>query len=139
MEGVISTASFLLDSAKAMNVPVVVTEQYPRGLGHTVPDLDVSGLDVISKTKFSMFVPEVEECFTKAKLPVAGAHVVLFGIEVRIAPSSQTNITCLIKLCIHNVCFLELIPKCIYLWFSRSTFNLATKVSAPAHGDQFHM
>jgi hypothetical protein len=82
MEGVIATASFLLDSAKAMNVPVVVTEQYPKGLGHTVPDLDVSGFDVIPKTRFSMIVPEVEECFVKANIPVAGAHVVLFGIEV---------------------------------------------------------
>ena len=29
----------LVDGAKALGVPVVATEQYPKGLGHTVPEL----------------------------------------------------------------------------------------------------
>ena len=32
-----------------------------QGLGPTVKELDVSGLPVIAKTRFSMMVPEVQE------------------------------------------------------------------------------
>lgn len=56
--------------------------QYPKGLGSTVPELDVSTAVVVApKTKFSMLVPEVEE---KMKILCNGdvQHVVLFGIEV---------------------------------------------------------
>jgi hypothetical protein len=51
-------ASMLLQVAKVFNLPVVMTEQYPRGLGHTV-DLLLSlieseelPVDVFHKTSF---------------------------------------------------------------------------------------
>jgi nicotinamidase-related amidase len=50
----------MLKAAQALDVPIVVTEQYPKGLGRTVAELDVSGLPIFPKTQFSMFVPEVE-------------------------------------------------------------------------------
>jgi nicotinamidase-related amidase len=36
---VIRNIAFLLDVAKALNIPVQATEQYPRGLGPMAPDL----------------------------------------------------------------------------------------------------
>ena len=56
--------------------------QYPKGLGSTVAELDISkAVGKYEKTKFSMLVPEVDE---KLKTLCEGdvQHVVLFGIEV---------------------------------------------------------
>jgi nicotinamidase-related amidase len=38
-EKVIRNTIFLIELAKLFNIPVVVTEQYPKGLGNTVPEL----------------------------------------------------------------------------------------------------
>ncbi|HJQ83229.1 MAG TPA: isochorismatase family protein [Candidatus Binatia bacterium] len=38
-ERVVVASRLLLDGAAVLGVPVVVTEQYPRGLGHTAPEL----------------------------------------------------------------------------------------------------
>eukprot|EP00927_Polykrikos_kofoidii_P054265 TRINITY_DN48705_c0_g1_i1.p1 TRINITY_DN48705_c0_g1~~TRINITY_DN48705_c0_g1_i1.p1 ORF type:complete len:224 (-),score=32.61 TRINITY_DN48705_c0_g1_i1:50-721(-) len=59
MPQVIATASTLLSCAKIAAVPVVVTEQYPKGLLHTVSELDVSNSKVFEKTLFSMCTEEV--------------------------------------------------------------------------------
>ena len=41
-------------------VPTFATEQYPKGLGHTVEEVDVSkAVAVVAKTDFSMIVPDV--------------------------------------------------------------------------------
>lgn len=50
--------------ANTMGIPVIVTEQYPKALGHTVSELReclAANTPVVSKTLFSMVVPEVEE------------------------------------------------------------------------------
>jgi nicotinamidase-related amidase len=48
-------ASVLIDGARTLGVPVVVTEQYPKGLGHTVPEVadHLDGVEPIEKTCFS--------------------------------------------------------------------------------------
>ncbi|RUS71901.1 hypothetical protein EGW08_020339 [Elysia chlorotica] len=56
---IINVASRLLGSAQALEMPVIVTEQYPKGLGPTVSELDVSQHKVFPKTCFSMIVPDV--------------------------------------------------------------------------------
>jgi nicotinamidase-related amidase len=38
-ERVAANAAVLVEGARALGVPVVVTEQYPKGLGRTVPEL----------------------------------------------------------------------------------------------------
>ena len=47
--------SILLKAAKALNLPVTVSEQYPRGLGHTVPALkaEIGNAPVFAKLAFS--------------------------------------------------------------------------------------
>ncbi|KAG9288192.1 hypothetical protein G9A89_020498 [Geosiphon pyriformis] len=74
----VSTAAKMLTAATILEIPVVVTEQNPKALGSTVPELDISAAkSVISKTKFSMFLPEVEIVLKEHST----RSVVLFGLE----------------------------------------------------------
>nr|XP_042712136.1 isochorismatase domain-containing protein 2 isoform X2 [Chrysemys picta bellii] len=76
--------------AQLLEIPVVVTEQYPQGLGPTVPELGAEGLRKFPKTCFSMLVPEVEE--ELGALPHLRS-VLLCGIETQacIMPSGPAG------------------------------------------------
>lgn len=72
----------LLRAAARMGVPVVVSEQYPRGLGPTLPEIGAelpAGAKVVSKTTFSCgAVPEIRAALNgRQQVIVAGmeAHV----------------------------------------------------------------
>ena len=57
-EAVLNRAQMLVKGMNELNVPVVVTEQYPQGLGNTVPELAelfTANTKVIAKTSFSCF------------------------------------------------------------------------------------
>lgn len=74
-----------------MGVPLICTEHYPERLGKTVTDIDVGHAKaVISKTRFSMVVPEfekkVEEIFGDKP-----DSVVLYGLEVFYSKLDSTN------------------------------------------------
>lgn len=56
---IISVANRMLQTAKILEMPIVVTEQYPKGLGPTVKELDVSQEKIFPKTSFSMLIPAV--------------------------------------------------------------------------------
>ncbi|XP_045174774.2 isochorismatase domain-containing protein 2-like [Mercenaria mercenaria] len=58
---ILAVSARMLKASQILDVPVVVTEQYPKGLGPTVSELDVSKCPVFPKMKFSMLIPEVEE------------------------------------------------------------------------------
>jgi len=48
-----ATTAMLVDAAGLFDIPVVTTEQYPQGIGHTVPELAVACAGgVIEKTSF---------------------------------------------------------------------------------------
>lgn len=52
----VAKTMILLQAAQAMNIPLVATEQYPKGLGATTPELSShfpATLQTISKTCFS--------------------------------------------------------------------------------------
>ena len=73
-----------LQGARLLGIPVIVTEQYPKGLGSTVQEIDLTGAKlVLPKTKFSMVLPEVEAAL--AEIPGVRS-VVLFGVEVCTVP-----------------------------------------------------
>jgi nicotinamidase-related amidase len=55
-DAVTESAATLVQGAEAMGIPIVVTEQYPKGLGHTVPEVAEhlpEGLKPIEKVRFS--------------------------------------------------------------------------------------
>ena len=49
---IVEKAQKIVDGAKALEIPVLVTEQYPKGLGHTVVTLP-NGVEVVEKTYFN--------------------------------------------------------------------------------------
>lgn len=48
-----ATTAMLVEAAQLLDIPVVTTEQYPQGIGHTVPELAAACANgVIEKTSF---------------------------------------------------------------------------------------
>lgn len=93
---IVTTSQKLIAFSKIMSIPLIVTEQYPRGLGSTVKNLDVShAVCIVPKTKFSMMVPAVEEMLN-TQCSGAVKSVVLFGIEAHVC-IEQTAIELLAK------------------------------------------
>ncbi len=81
-ENLIHHGRQLLQAAQALQIPILATEQYPRGLGATHSDLAKALGDSppLEKTRFSCCGAQG---FTAA-LPVSRPQVVLFGIEAHI-------------------------------------------------------
>ncbi|KAJ2376336.1 hypothetical protein IW150_002046 [Coemansia sp. RSA 2607] len=77
-ESVVQVAQKMTQAAKILSIPLLVTEQYPKGLGHTAAEIDISHAALVeAKSKFSMVTPGVSK-----KLEDLGiTSVVLFGIE----------------------------------------------------------
>eukprot|EP00921_Rhytidocystis_pertsovi_P000795 GHVQ01001383.1.p1 GENE.GHVQ01001383.1~~GHVQ01001383.1.p1 ORF type:complete len:130 (+),score=13.05 GHVQ01001383.1:175-564(+) len=83
MPHVIDTARRMGDAAKILGIPLVVTEQYPKAMGHTVPEINTSSAVTIQKTLFSMCVPEVLQLLNQQE-NLMRRSVVLYGIEAHV-------------------------------------------------------
>lgn len=51
---IVAVAARMLKVARLLEVPALLTEQYPQGLGPTVPELGAQDLKAVPKTCFSM-------------------------------------------------------------------------------------
>lgn len=51
--GVADASRKLVQAARILDVPTLVSEQYPKGLGHTAPEVGIEDERVIEKTVFS--------------------------------------------------------------------------------------
>ena len=52
-DDVVENTRRLIEGARILGIPTVVTEQYPKGLGRTVEEVGLDGEPVIEKTVFS--------------------------------------------------------------------------------------
>ncbi|APX90308.1 hydrolase [Brevirhabdus pacifica] len=79
----IRNAATLITAARAMDVPVLLTEQYPEGLGRTVPGIaKVSdGVPIFEKLHFSCME---DEAIRDAVAESGRRQVVLAGMEAHI-------------------------------------------------------
>ena len=85
-EQTMANCCFLVKCANRLGVPVLVTEQYPKGLGHTAPEIlelvaqtgdGPEGGNVISKVAFSAvpadgFIDKIEENTGRDQVVVVG-------------------------------------------------------------------
>lgn len=77
----ITNIAFLIDAARVLRMPVAATEQYPKGLGSTVPELARRLPERPDKVAFSgCAVPAVVEGFRRAARP----KIVVAGIEAHV-------------------------------------------------------
>ena len=60
---IVYNSNRVLNAAKIMDMPVMATEQYPKGLGRTVPEIELAKFGIVpyEKTCFTMAIPEVGE------------------------------------------------------------------------------
>jgi nicotinamidase-related amidase len=80
-QAVVRNIAFLIDAAKVLNMPIQATEQYPKGLGATVPELASRLPPRSEKVAFSCCaIPAVIDGFRSA----GRAKVVLAGIETHV-------------------------------------------------------
>lgn len=82
MAAVIKQTQVMLQAAHLLSMPTLFTEQYPQGLGHSLPELaaTISPATVIEKTAFSACA----EPKFNAKLSRDKSQVVLLGMEAHI-------------------------------------------------------
>lgn len=83
VEPVVERVGVLLEAARMLDVPVMVSEQYPQGLGSTVEALQprLEGARLFSKTAFSC----AEEPLIHAAIAQSGRdQVVLCGTETHV-------------------------------------------------------
>ena len=80
-EDVIANCGILLQAAGALDVPILASEQYPRGLGATVPALAALAPRRLEKLEFSAYAnTAIKDELTRADR----RQVVLAGIEAHV-------------------------------------------------------
>lgn len=87
---VVKRAGVLTQAAKILEIPTIVTEQYPKGLGSTVPfvkDKLIDSVKIIEKTAFSAVK---EKGFMEVLKSYGKKQIVLCGIETHV--------------CVHQTC-----------------------------------
>lgn len=82
MQAVIKNCGILATAAAMLDVPAVITEQYPKGLGNTVPELlaRLPNIKPVEKTTFScMAEPKFSRQLTRDR-----SQIILAGMEAHI-------------------------------------------------------
>lgn len=82
-EKLLKNCKTLIEGLKALNIPMLVSQQYTKGLGNTLPEIQnlIPDFEYIEKTNFSCYeLPEVT-----AKLQELNArNIIICGIESHI-------------------------------------------------------
>lgn len=83
-DGIIRRAGIMISGAAELGLDTVVTEQYPRGLGNTLPELSSrlpEAVTVIEKSAFSVFMaPEFKTFLAARKRKV----LIFAGVEMHV-------------------------------------------------------
>jgi len=82
-DDMVANVKILATAARRLQVPVLVTEQYPKGLGRTLPEVKTLVADVapFEKTAFSC---ADAEGFVDRLRALEAEHVILAGIEAHV-------------------------------------------------------
>ena len=101
-EPLVQNASILCRAAAVLGLPIAVTEQNPRALGSTVPEIASAlpgGTPVFTKTRFSSITPEVDQALRamgRGSVLVCGieAHVCVLQTTLDLASTGRTPFLC---------------------------------------------
>ena len=88
-EELLSRSQQLVQGARVLNVPILCTEQNPKGLGATVPEITAHMPDVRPISKFS-FGCCASEDFMHALRAGAARNVLMAGIETHVCVYQTT-------------------------------------------------
>jgi nicotinamidase-related amidase len=82
-EGMVHNLKILATAARRLAVPLIVTEQYPKGLGHTLPEVReaLGAVEPLAKVAFSCVAVEG---FAERLRGLGVQAVVLAGIETHV-------------------------------------------------------
>ena len=77
-----TSCKLMLEGLKILNVPVIATQQYTKGLGDTLPELkEFTGDKYIEKITFSSWR---EQSFRMAVRETKASQIMIFGVETHI-------------------------------------------------------
>lgn len=77
---IVEKSQKIIDGANVLGIPVLATEQYPKGLGHTVVTL-ADNTEVVEKTYFNALL---EDGMLDKIKSYGKKQIILFGIETHI-------------------------------------------------------
>lgn len=79
---VVNNTKILIQASKEMDIPIIYTEQYPKGLGHTIEELEelLENAKRFEKTSFSAINEEVKE----ALVELGKKKVIIVGMETHV-------------------------------------------------------
>lgn len=81
---VVGRCAILMQAAQRLDIPITISEQYPKGLGHTVPGLASNSAAVFEKMSFSCWRDEaLKKHFIKLH-DQGRPQVVIGGIEAHV-------------------------------------------------------
>ena len=77
-----SACTLLIQGLHALGIPMMATEQYPQGLGTTLPEIKslLQDTPFVEKTRFSAVLPETEDFIRRHN----AQNIVLIGAETHI-------------------------------------------------------
>ena len=89
----------LIEGAKVLGLPVQVTEQYPKGLGHTMPALTekLAGARAVEKTEFTACVAGIRDALgARKQVLIAGmeTHICVYQTVRDLAEGGFTPVLC---------------------------------------------
>ena len=101
-DAIVQKAATLVEGARVLGVPVIVTEQYPKGLGHTADEVGLDGEPVIEKTVFAASCADGFDLDGREQVVVCGieAHVCVHqtvedlaarGVEVHVCADAVSS------------------------------------------------
>lgn len=80
-ENEVKQAEKIIKASEILNIPVLVSEQYPKGLGQTLPELKNDKEKYLEKTSFSLL--KEDSALDMIRL-FHKKQIILFGIEAHI-------------------------------------------------------
>ncbi len=150
MQSVIKNCAILLQSAPLLEVPVLMTEQYPKGLGATLPELAALAKSVqpIEKTVFSCMAESKFErqltrdhdqiiltgmeshiCVMQTALDLLAAGKQVFVVEDAVISRSPANKANALSRMRHAGCVITNTESVLFEWLGKAEGDVFKTVS----------